>query len=414
MQFIIFLLVFSVIVTIHEFGHYYFAKKAGVLVREFAIGMGPKLFSSRKNGTTFTLRMLPLGGYVRLAGRGDDVEPLKAGQQISIVCDEKNIVQTINTSNKVMAKAVPFEVHEVDLEKAMILTGRLAGQENVISLAVSKEATLIEANGTEIQVAPFEKQFEQIKPWQKMLVNVAGPMNNFILGIVLFASLAFITGGVNSQTNSISVVENSPASMVGLQTGDKIKQVNGVNTTSWSELLNELAKARANESTKAVSLEIEKMDGKTQTVDVFFKDNKIGITQARQTDIMSKLAYGFTESWRIATSIFTTLAQMFTKGFDIQQIGGPVAIAQATGQVAEQGLIAIIWFTAMLSVNLGVMNLLPIPVLDGGKIILNIVEWVRGKPVSPQKEMIVTAIGAGIMVLLFLAVTFNDIMRLFR
>ncbi|MBF0779581.1 MULTISPECIES: RIP metalloprotease RseP [unclassified Granulicatella] len=415
MTIFIFLLVFSVIVTIHEFGHFYFAKKSGVLVREFAIGMGPKIFATRHNGTTYTIRMLPIGGYVRLAGRGDDVEPLKAGQMITIVQDDNQVVHTINTNTKkIIANAVPFEVHASDLEKEMILTGTMVGNSDIVTLSVSKEATFIEENGTEIQVAPIEKQIESIHPLKKMLVNFAGPMNNFILGIVLFILFAFISGGVSGQSNKISVVDNSSALLAGIQNGDKIVSVNGQSTPTWQSIVQELGKAKETNVQQDVSIEVEKENQTKHTYKVVLQDGKIGVSPYHYTDVMSKITYGFTESWRIATNIFSVLGNMFTKGLDIQQFGGPVAIAQTTGQVAEQGFIAVIWFTAMLSINLGIMNLLPIPVLDGGKILLNSIELLRGKPISPEKEMIVTMVGAGIMIVLVIAVTFNDIMRLFR
>lgn len=412
-QFIVFVLVFGVIVAIHEFGHFYFAKRAGILVREFAIGMGPVLFSTHKNGTTYTIRMLPLGGYVRLAGRGDDVEPLKAGQLVTIEQDSSGVITTINTSTTSTQIGVPVEVHQADLEKEMQLIGLLPGQVEPTTFSVSKEAILVEPNGTRVQVAPIECQFEQASVWHRMLVNIAGPINNFILGIVLFTIIAFLSGGVNTLDNRIAVPENtSPAYASGLKTGDKILSVDGKTTNTWREVSETLREAVVADKSE-VTLVLQSGEQSKEVV-VPFKDGRIGITQDRDTSLQAKLLFGFTQTYEIATSIFSVLGSIFTKGFDIQQFGGPVAIVQATSQVADQGMIPILFFTAMLSVNLGIMNLLPIPALDGGKIVLNIIEVLRGKPISPEKEAIVTVVGVVLLLLLMVAVTFNDISRLFQ
>ena len=124
---ITFIIVFSILVIIHEFGHFYFAKKAGILVREFAIGMGPKIFSHRKNGTTYTIRMLPIGGYVRMAGIGDEDTELKPGMPLNITLDEEQQVIQIDLSNKQHLQAVPIELLEADLEHALFIKGIIPG-----------------------------------------------------------------------------------------------------------------------------------------------------------------------------------------------------------------------------------------------------------------------------------------------
>ncbi|MBS4750892.1 RIP metalloprotease RseP [Carnobacteriaceae bacterium zg-ZUI78] len=414
MQIIVFLLVFGVIVTIHEFGHFYFAKRSGILVREFAIGMGPKIFATKKNGTTYTIRALPVGGYVRLAGYGDDVEPLKAGQLISIVLNQDNIVTCINTCAKTrLDKAVPFEVRQADLEKEMLLIGRLAGQDTDSTFSVSKEATYIEENGTEIQVAPLEKQFEQASIFRRILVNFGGPLNNFILGILLFILVGFMNGGIPHLLNKVNVMENTPAYQAGIRTGDSITQVDHQETKNGAELYQRLSEAKKTQT--QVELIVEKENHEMVTYTVPFQNNVIGVTfqQEKDASVTSILAYGFTRTWEIATGIWSTLAGFFKTGFDIQQFGGPVAIAQASGQATQGGIMSVLMFMAAISVNLGVMNLLPIPALDGGKIVLNILELLRGKPISKEKETMITLVFAGLLVLLMVAVTFNDIQRWF-
>lgn len=411
MQIVIFLIVFGVIVTVHEFGHYWAAKKAGVLVREFAIGMGPKVFSTQRGETTYTLRLLPLGGYVRLAGRGDEVEPLKTGQRIAVVQDDAGVVTTINTSQQQLADAVPFEVISADLDKAMTLHGNMFDQE-AITLQVSKAAQYIEENGTVIQVAPLERQLEQASVWKRMGINIAGPLSNMVLSIVVFMLVAFVSGGVNSHTSHVQVMESGAAQVAGLQTGDQIVSINGVATTSWRKLTDEIAKAR--ESASDVVVVAKRGEAPEQTYNIALKDGYLGVTQLRLTDIQSKVLYGFTETWQQTLGIFDAITGLITGRVGMQQLGGPIAIAQVTGQAAQHGLLPVIWLTATLSVSIGVMNLVPIPVLDGGKILLNMIEVLRGKPISPEKETTITIIGAVFMLLLMVFVTYNDILNIFK
>src|SRR5699024_10538726 len=143
---LIFLIIFSILVIIHEFGHFYFAKKAGILVREFAIGMGPKVFSTRKNGTTYTVRLLPLGGYVRMAGYGDDETELRAGMLVKILVDENEMITNIDLSDKDQLEGIPMELVAYDLDEAMYLEGNIAGRTGLVRYYVDREALITEAD----------------------------------------------------------------------------------------------------------------------------------------------------------------------------------------------------------------------------------------------------------------------------
>ena len=200
---ITFIIVFSILVIIHEFGHFYFAKKAGILVREFAIGMGPKIFSHRKNGTTYTIRMLPIGGYVRMAGIGDEDTELKPGMPLNITLDEEQQVIQIDLSNKQHLQAVPIELLEADLEHALFIKGIIPGSSEPVRYAVKRDATIIETDGTEVQIAPIDVQYQSAPLLKRMMTNFAGPMNNFILGIAVFITIAFGQGGVTVNDNGL-------------------------------------------------------------------------------------------------------------------------------------------------------------------------------------------------------------------
>lgn len=411
MSFITFILVFGIIVTIHEFGHFYFAKKSGILVREFAIGMGPKIFATMKNGTAYTIRLLPLGGYVRMASHIEDNTPLHFGQVIKIIQNDEGIVTQLNISQFDKADEIPFEVHEFDLENQMFIKGKFFNQEDIVTLVVSKKATIVEENGTVVLVAPIETHFETASVFKRILVNFAGPLNNFILGIFLFTLAAFLSGGVTSNSNVINVMDNGSAYQQGLQSGDKIISVNGQSTNTYTEIANkleEIKKQNINEATIVID-----KNGVQTSMTIPFINNLIGITPSKDKSVQAKLSYGFSETYRIATSIINLLSTIFKGTFSINELGGPVAIAQATNEVTNKGFLTIILFTAMLSVNLGMMNLLPIPGLDGGKLLLNIIEIIRRKPMSQEKEMFITTMGAIFLIILMIVVTFNDITRWF-
>lgn len=417
---IVFIIVFGLLVLVHEFGHYYFAKKSGILVREFSIGMGPKLFATRKNGTTYTLRWLPLGGYVRMAGAADDEAEIEAGTMATLVLNERGKVVTINTSEKVVSTdGIPFQISKTDLEKDLYIEGYENGDESELKrYDVEHDATVIEKDGTEVQIAPLDVQFQSASLPKRMITNFAGPMNNFIFAILVFIVFAFLQGGVPKTTSEVGqVVENSPAAKAGIETGDRIMKVNGKQTLTFSAAATEISKYPG----KTITLTM-KHNQKTEKVKITPKTVKngnqkvgqVGIGVAMNTSLGAKISYGFTGFVDLSGQLFQVLGKMVTGHFSINQLAGPVGIYTMTSQAASQGLSTIVYFLAYLSVNLGIINLIPIPALDGGKLLLNIVEGIRGKPIAQEKEAIVTLIGVGLLVILMVAVTFNDFQRIFQ
>lgn len=417
---ITFIIVFSVIVIIHEFGHYFFAKRAGILVREFAIGMGPKIWGHQgKDGTTFTLRALPIGGYVRMAGNGEDEVELTPGMSIGLVLDEKGKVTQINTSSKVqLVNAFPFELAEFDLEDKLFVSGYQNGDESqLVTYDVLHDATIIESDGVEVRIAPRDVQFQSAKLWQRMLTNFAGPMNNFLLAIVLFIVITFIQGGVAiTNTNKIGAIsENSPAQSAKLKEGDAIQSIDGQKISSWDDLtaaitgskksvLNFTVKRKNETFTTQVKPEKEEVDGQ--------KVVRIGVQVPMDTSFLGKFTGGIKQAANSSVQLLRALGNLIAKP-DINKLGGPVAMFQMSSEAAKQGPLTVMVLMAVISMNLGVMNLLPIPALDGGKIVLNVIEGLRGKPLSQEKEGILTLIGFGFLLLLMVLVTWNDIQRWF-
>ncbi len=413
---LVFLLVFGIIVVVHEFGHFYFAKRAGILVREFSIGFGPKIFFHRKGETTYTIRLLPVGGYVRMAGYEEEAD-LRAGMPVSLFMNKQNQVEKIDIQNKVQnVDSLPIEVTSFDLEDQLFIAGRAEGQEDIQTFAVSETALLVEKDGTILQIAPRKRQFQSASLPNRMLTNFAGPLNNFILSIVAFILLAFIQGGVPSQEALIgNVSPDTPAAEAGLEDGDRVLSIDGTEVESWREMVTVISASPDTD----LDFEVEKADGTisetivTPEVREGSEGALIGIEASFDSSFWSKIRYGFTQPLSIVIQILTILGSFLTGGFSLDQLGGPVAIYATTQTVVQNGLFGIVSWIGFLSVNLGIMNLLPIPALDGGKLLLNIVEGIRKKPISEEKEGIITLIGVGFLLVLMLAVTWNDIQTFF-
>ena len=416
---ITFIIVFGILVIVHEFGHYYAAKKSGILVREFSVGMGPKIVAYRKNSTTYTLRLLPLGGYVRMAGAQDDDSEIKPGTMSSLVMDDNRKVTKIITSSKVYeADAVPVQVSKADLVDDLYIEGYENGDETETKrFDVDHDATIVEEDGTEVQIAPRDVQLQSVSVWKRMITNFAGPFNNFVLAIVLSILAAFLMGSVSTNSNQLGEIQNnSVAQKAGLKENDVITKVDGKKTSNWTELTTAIQSNPGKKTTLTV-----KSGKTTKNVTVVPKSQEysgqkigmIGVQTQRDYSFGAKIKFGFTSSIQTTQAIFNALGKMFSGGFNINQLAGLVGIYLMTSQAASMGVITVIQFMAMLSLNLGIVNLIPIPALDGGKIVMNIIEAIRRKPIPEQYETVVSLIGVGILVVLMVAVTWNDIQRFF-
>lgn len=412
-----FIFIFGVIVVVHEFGHFYFAKKAGILVREFAIGMGPKIFAhTGKDGTLYTIRILPLGGYVRMAGWGEDKTEIKTGTPASLSLNEAGVVTRINLTGKQLDNlSLPMNVTSFDFEEKLEITGLVLEESKTYK--VDHDATIVEEDGTEVRIAPLDVQYQNATVWGRLITNFAGPMNNFILGILVFIFLMFMQGGVaDSSSNAVTITDGGALQAAGLVTGDKILSVNGDATDSYIEVATIISKA-AEDATTAPSFDlVVEHDGATKNVTVTAEKvdgtYRIGISPILKTGFIDKIVGGFQEAGATALLIVTALKNLIAN-FDVKQLGGPVAIYKVSAQAAEFGLASVLGLMAMLSINLGIFNLIPIPALDGGKIVMNILEAIRRKPLKPETESYITLAGVAVMVVLMIVVTWNDIIRVF-
>ncbi len=414
---IAFIFIFGVIVVVHEFGHFYFAKKAGILVREFAIGMGPKIFAHiGKDGTAYTIRMLPLGGYVRMAGWGEDKTEIKTGTPVSLTLNEEGVVTRVNLSDKVLDNtSLPMNVTSFDFEEKLEITGLVLDESKTFQ--VDHDATIIEEDGTEVRIAPLDVQYQNASIWGRLMTNFAGPLNNFILGILTFILFFFLQGGVpDVTTNQVTVTDGGALQAAGVETGARILEINGQEVSDYEDISALVAQVNE-EATEAPVLElVVEQDGQEEKISLTMIEDqgyyRMGVSPYLKSGLVEIIVGGFQEAGATALLIVNALKNIIAS-FDVQQLGGPVAIYNISSQAAQGGILPVLSLLAMLSINLGIFNLIPIPALDGGKILINLIEVIRRKPLKQETESYITLVGVAIMVVLMLVVTWNDIMRVF-
>lgn len=384
-------------------------------MREFSIGMGPKLFQIRRNPTTYTIRWLPLGGYVRLAG-SDDESKIDPGTTVILQFNDKNEVVRIDASESDMPiEGVPVQVTKADLVDNLTIIGYENGDEDKLkTYHVNHNATIIDKSKTELIIAPRDTQFGQAKVWQKLATNFAGPFMNILLGFVVFLIWTFTVPGP-ATTTVARTTANSPARNAKIVSGDRILEINGQKTNNFEDVSLAINQSKG----KPLSIKIDK-NGNIKTVSVKPEVRHIQKQKVYQIGIQAKTNENglvkFRRGWDTAVSttglIFQAVGNLF-RHFSLNKLSGPVGIYSQTSQVSQMGFSYLLAFLGMISINLGIVNLIPIPGLDGGKLLLNLIELVRGKPISEDHEAIVELIGFGILLLLIIAVTGNDIYRYF-
>lgn len=414
---IAFILMFGLLVFIHEFGHLIFAKRAGMLAREFAIGFGPKIFSFTKNETLYTIRLLPVGGYVRVAGEDPEIIELKPGHHIGLEFNEENKVNKIIVNNKSKhPNARVIEVEHADLDHQLIIEGyEDEEQAEKLCFEVDEKAAFV-MDETATQIAPYDRQFASKSPGKRAMQLFAGPMMNFLLAIVIFIILGFIQGVPVENAQMGKVQTGSPAEQAGFQNGDEIVQIEGEQIDTWEDFTSIVRKNPDKELRMTVQRgeHTEKMTVTPQSAEIEdIEIGQIGVYQAFEKSFLKTFKYGITETYDTTKLILTNLGKLITGQYSLDMLSGPVGIYDATDQVVKTGFTNFLMWTAMLSINLGIVNLVPLPALDGGRLLFVGIEAVRGKPIDPQKEGIVHFIGFALLMLLMLVVTWNDIQRLF-
>jgi len=414
---IAFIFMFGLLVFVHEFGHLIFAKRAGMLVREFAIGMGPKILSFHRNETDYTVRLLPIGGYVRVAGEDPEIIELRPGHHIGLEFNKEGQVVRIIVNNKSKhPNARVIEVEHVDLDHKLIIEGyELDNYEEKLSFPVHEKALFI-MDERETQIAPYDRQFASKTIGQRAMQLFAGPMMNLILAAFLFILLGIMQGVPADRAIIGDIEPGSPAEQSGIVPGDEIVEIDGLAINTWEKFTEIVSqspeedlqmKVKRDEQIISINVTPAKIVQDEQTF------GQMGVRLSFEKSIPKTLVYGFKQTYEITKLILTNLIMLVTGQYSIDMLGGPVMIYDVTDQAVKLGLETFIMWTAMLSVNLGIINLVPLPALDGGRLLFVGIEAIRGKPIDPQKEGIVHFIGFALLMLLMIIVTWNDIQRLF-
>lgn len=414
---IAFVLIFGALVFFHELGHLMLAKRAGILCREFAIGFGPKILSFKRNETVYTIRLLPIGGFVRMAGEDPEMIEVKPGYHVGLLEGKDGKVEKIIINNKEKyPQARIIEVEKADLEHGMYITGYEEGSEEGLKRFEVSEQSFFITDGQEVQIAPYSRQFASKTLGQRAAAIFAGPFMNFLLAFVILLFLGLFQGAPVDLPKLGELTKDGSAMSSGLKEGDTIESINGKSVSSWRDVV-EIIRAnpekelnfQVNRKGEDLSVKVvpEKFSAGGQTI------GRIGAYTPVEKGFVSAVKYGASETYNVTKEIILGLGKLITGQFSIKMLSGPVGIYDATDKVAQSGIENLFRWAAMLSINLGIVNLLPLPALDGGRLLFFLVEAVRGKPIDRQKEGMVHFIGFALLMLLMLVVTWNDIQRLF-
>ncbi len=504
-----FVFVLGLVILLHELGHFIMAKRAGILCHEFSIGMGPVLYSKKRGETVYSIRAIPIGGFVMMAGEEINEDMVKVGNTIKVLRKDGEITHMIlNEDDPRYEDAETITVNQVDLsgkdDRPLTLNGEPVNEKAYYVFKKKK-----------LQVAPFERSFESKSLTQRFLAIFAGPFMNFVLALFLFIMVAMIVGfpvedehgritteigvvsedmpadGVIKPGDVIIAVEgdddidswqrfsevmqhnrgtrelnitvrrdgeevelsvvpnitiisigitsarepddphevkigpvqnNTPAIQAGFETGDIIRRVDGTDVDNWSELLDIM---HANEAGDPMVFEVEREDGSMDTIEIepygrsllesqgaSISRSTIGVSPVHERNLARSVPAGFGSLRSASTMIFDTLRMLFGGTVGVGDLAGPVGIYTITTSAFQQGLITFFNWTALLSVNLGILNLLPIPALDGGRLVFLGYEAVTRRKVNKTVENYLHFIMFILLIGLLLVVTYNDILRL--
>lgn len=345
------IIVIGILVYVHELGHFLAARRIGVKVEIFSLGFGPKLLSLARGGTEYRISAIPLGGYVKLYGEHPENLP---------------------------------------------------------------------------SIVEQEKAFAFKKTWQKAFIVLAGPLANFLFAFIVFWLIFSLVGRTYTPPKIGEILPESPAERAGLQPGDLVLAINGKAVKSFEDLLLEI---RKEEAPRAITLKIKRgeevfsvnlVPKMVEGTNLFGKKTQIPLLgfRAAHEQVQEKLnplsafllagqkVYDFT------VLTFTAIYKLFTGELPFSTLGGPLTIGKFAGDSAKMGLLAFISFMALLSINLGVINILPLPMLDGGHLVIFGIEALRGHPLSLRTQELIFKIGLILIIALSIAVFYNDLLKM--
>ncbi len=405
--------VFVVSIVIHEFGHYYVAKRCGVAVPAFAIGFGPKLVRWMRRGTEFSLRLFPIGGMVQLAGEVPQNALFRKGEEIAVEVNRQGQISVVGDPSDVPHGRIGI-LRDLDLISRLQMTIEFADATE--TLRVMPHARLMTSKRNSM---PLVEKHEQVlgKPlWQRTAIILAGPFMNFLLAGILFSASFLHTGVPVNRPYLGQIVPNSPAQVAGLKQGDEVLSVNGHATTSWISLVQQI-RQDSGKQLKPIQVKIDR-GGEINTITVKPERGPqgyplVGVDSPVSYNKALAVGQGFAQVYTGTVATLQAYVTVF-QHHEFQELSGPVGIADVISQGAQTGgFWTVVAIAAFLSLNLGFFNLLPIPALDGGRLVFMIVEALRGRSVDPNKEGLVHLVGFALLMLFAVVITFRDVTRLF-
>lgn len=324
------IIVFLLVVLLHEGGHFMAAKASDIKVNEFAVGMGPKIFQKKKGETLYTLRAIPMGGYCAMEGE---------------------------------------DSHSQD-----------------------------------------SRSFGSAPVYKRMIVVVAGAFMNFVLAIVIFTITSLFLGVQTTQVASL--MDNMPAKSAGIMPGDRIVSIDNKETKTFAEIIDAINDSKNDQVEVKVLRDGIDKEFKVNT----FKDKEgrklIGFTPIIKRSLLTSISAGFKTTFQVVEGVFKALAMLITGKAGLNNLSGPIGVIKTIGKSTKQGIISLLFITGLISANLGVINLLPIPALDGGKFVLLLVEAIRKKPVNEKFETFINLAGFVFLIGLMIFITvFVDLRR---
>ena len=338
LYFLLIVLVFGVLIFIHEFGHFMAARLCGVAVKEFAVGMGPTIFSwkSKKYDTKYGLRLFPIGGFVSMVGEDEESEE--------------------------------------------------------------------------------ENAFCNKKVWKRIVIVLAGPIMNLLLGFLLMTVIVFSQGNLASTT--IAKFEEGAVSSQNLQVGDEIVKVDGTRVHTGNDMVYEIM----NQGYEPIDIEVIRNGEKLLIEDVSFltlEDSGVTfgnydfIPYAEESTLPNLIKHAYFRSVSTVKMVYDSLFGLLSGRFGMESVSGPVGVAEVVGDAAKMGLLNFLYIVTVLSINLGVFNLIPFPALDGGRLLFLVIEGIRRKPINRNVESYINFVGIMILFAFMIFVTVKDIFKLF-
>lgn len=324
------IIIFCLLIFVHELGHFIVAKACGVKVNEFAIGMGPAIFKKQKGETLYAVRLFPIGGFCAMEGEDEDSED--------------------------------------------------------------------------------DRAFNNKPAWQRALVLTAGSFMNLLTAVVLMIIIAFVMGQATTTVNE--VLDDSPAYRAGMVSGDRIVEVDGTAVDEWNDVITCIGESSRDTADIVVerdgvqknltaALEYDKESGR----------NKIGITPEMKHSVAGSVGSGMKNTWNMTVMMYKVIKQLFTGDVSVSELSGPVGIVYAVNQSAKAGVIYVVYLASLLSLNLAIMNMLPFPALDGGRLLFLLIRKITGKRITDAIEGKIHFIGIILLMVLMVYVTWNDIVK---